>query len=91
MMLLESGITEKWKKKYWKADNKCTRATDVVAPLENTVGAFVVLVVGVTVAMATIMIEFILNHSLQKCRHLYTKDLCVAESKFWNYNHLCEY
>ena len=80
MMVLESGITDKWKKKYWKADNKCARAIDVGATLENTVGAFVVLIVGVTVAMATFMVEFILK---QKCRHLHTSNLCVVKPKAW--------
>ena len=70
MSILESGVTEKLKRKYWKENNKCTRRTAVAATIENTIGAFVVLLVGITLSMASFMAEFIFQFILRKRREL---------------------
>ena len=38
--------------------------------LKNTLSAFVVLVVGVTVALATFLVEFIAKHSSRICNRV---------------------
>ena len=61
MAILESGMAEKWKKKYWTENNKCNKKTGIAATLENIIGTFGVLIVGITLSLATFMGEFLIR------------------------------
>ena len=69
--IVESGLMQKWQKKYWLKD-KCDKSFSSIGyiqiSLQNTTGAFIALAVGITASIVTFTIE-VLGKMLQDALH----------------------
>ena len=58
-MMIEAGLLQKWIRRYWP-QNECGTETISAAhalSLEETVGAFIILLIGLSSAIAALLIE----------------------------------
>ena len=60
--ITESGLIQRWMKKYWPEENKCDKSLSSVGHRKtkiSTTGACIALVLGVTVAFLVFLLELI--------------------------------